>query len=319
MKDTQAIDYRFPPPVPSDGRSVSLFLMLTITFSAIFWALMIASGHLGAGGGHYLVGLMWSPAVAAFVTMRLRRGDLRSLGLTTVGGRFALIGYGLPLAYVSVSYGLVWALGFGVFPDPAAIARLSERFGWQVHGTASFVALYFVLIATTGIVRAVAHALGEEIGWRGFLAPALVGRMGFTGGAVVTGVIWTAWHVPVLLFADYHSTTPWWFALSCFTVMVIAISVVLTWIRLRSNSVWPCAIFHASHNLFIQAFFTPLTGARGDATAYAIDEFGVAVPAAVSVLALLIWFYRRNEAAPTAEGETAVFSARLSADAAHGG
>lgn len=319
MKQSNTIEHRLPPTAPSDGRTVALFLTLTVAFSAVFWMLMIASGHLGAGGGHYLVGLMWSPAVAAFVTMRLRRGDLRALGLSTIGGRFAPIGYGLPLAYVSVAYGLVWALGLGVFPDPAAIARLSGRVGWQVHGTASFVALYFVLIATTGIVRAVAHALGEEIGWRGFLAPALVARMGFAGGAVVTGIIWTAWHVPVLLFADYHSATPWWFALSCFTVMVIAISVVLTWVRLRSNSVWPCAIFHASHNLFIQAFFTPLTGARGDATAYAIDEFGVAVPAVVSVLALLVWLHRRRAAEPAAEGDTAALSARLSPNAARDG
>jgi uncharacterized protein len=98
--------------------------------------------------------------------------------------------------------------------------------------------------------------------------------------------------MPVLLFADYNSGTPWWFALSCFAVMVVAISVVLTWIRLRSNSVWPCAIFHASHNLFIQGFFSPLTATKGRWTPYAVDEFGVAVPAVAIVFAILFWLYR---------------------------
>jgi membrane protease YdiL (CAAX protease family) len=135
-------------------------------------------------------------------------------------------------------------------------------------------------------------ALGEEIGWRGFLAPHLVGRLGFTSGAVLTGLIWTAWHLPILLFADYNSGTPWWFALPCFAVMVVSLSVILTWLRLKSNSVWPCAILHASHNLFIQSFFTPLTGPSGKLTPYLIDEFGLALPAITSVLALVLWWRR---------------------------
>jgi CAAX protease family protein len=60
-------------------------------------------------------------------------------------------------------------------------------------------------------------------------------------------------------------------------------------LRLKSDSVWPCAIFHASHNLFIQGFFTPLTGARGDITPYAIDEFGFAVPLAATLFAVGFW------------------------------
>lgn len=98
------------------------------------------------------------------------------------------------------------------------------------------------------------------------------------------------------MFADYHSATPWWFGLPCFTVMVVALSVILTWIRLRSNSVWPCAILHASHNLFIQAFFTPLTGSKGEITPYLIDEFGVAVPAVTLVLAVVFWLHRPRTA-----------------------
>ncbi|MDB6046817.1 MAG: hypothetical protein JWM63_5368 [Gammaproteobacteria bacterium] len=83
---------------------------------------------------------------------------------------------------------------------------------------------------------------------------------------MLTGIVWTAWHVPILLFADYNSGTPWWFSLPCFTVMVAALSIMLTWLRRRSNSVWPCAILNVSHNLFVQGFFTPLTGARGSLT-----------------------------------------------------
>ena len=64
------------------------------------------------------------------------------------------------------------------------------------------------------------------------------------------------WHFPELIFADYNSGTPWWFGMTCFAVMVVSLSVIMSWIRLRTGSVWAAAILHASHNTFIQGFFT---------------------------------------------------------------
>jgi membrane protease YdiL (CAAX protease family) len=273
----------------NSGAAIILFLALTTLLSGIFWILVVV-GPAGAGGGHYVEGLMWSPAVAAFLTVSTRRIDVRLLGLPTFGGKFAVLGYLTPLAYSAIAYALVWALGFGIFPDPAAIAKLSARLGWQLSGSATFVPAYFLFTATTGMVAGTARALGEEIGWRGFLAPSLVGRMGFTWGAIVTGVIWAAWHMPILIHVG-AGATPLWFSLSCFTVMVLELSVMLTWIRLRSNSVWPCAIFHASHNLFIQGFFTPLTGSTS-LTPYAIGEYGVAIAAVALVFAVVFWVFR---------------------------
>ena len=273
-----------------------LFLAMKVLFSAIFW-ILVAVGPAGAGGGHYVEGLMWSPAVAAFLTIRIQHIDVRSLGLSSFGGKFAALGYVTPLAYSAIAYAFVWALGFGSFPDPAAVAKLSARLGWQLSSSAVFVPIYFLFTATTGMVAGTARALGEEIGWRGFLTPNLVGQMGFTWGTVVTGIVWAGWHMPILIHVG-ASETPLWFALSCFTVMVVGLSVILTWIRLRSNSVWPCAIFHASHNLFIQAFFTPLTGSTKH-TPYAVGEFGVAVPAVVLVFAMLFWAYRVQASRPT--------------------
>ncbi len=271
-----------------NGTELALYLGLVILFSAVFWALIIQAGHIAAGGGHYVEGLMWCPAIAALLVIAFRRLDIKTLGLASFGGRYALLGYVTPLVYVLIAYALVWGLGLGGFPNAAAITALSARLGWHV-GNALFVPFYFVLTATTGMIGGTARALGEEIGWRGFMAPRMVAQWGFTKGAVVAGVVWAAWHTPLLLFADYNSGTPWWFALSCFAVFVIASSVMLTWIRLKSQSVWPCAILHASHNLFIQNFFTPLTAPRGAVTAYAIDEFGVAAPAVALAIAFLFW------------------------------
>ena len=277
------------------GRSIGIFLAITTAFSTVFYVLRIQASHLNVNGSNYAVGLMWSPAVAAFLTIWMCRGDARTLGLPSFGGRFALLGYCIPLFYSLIAYGLVWAVGFGTFPNSAALAKLSAGVGWPMPGVANSTLFYFLLIATTGLIPAIARALGEEIGWRGFLAPSLVGQFGFVWGSILTGIIWVFWHIPILLFGDYHSAAPWWYALTCFTILTVSSSIILTWLRLRSNSVWPCAVLHASHNVFIQTFFTPLTVPRGTVTQYAIDEFGFALPAVVLILA--IWICRSTRMA----------------------
>jgi membrane protease YdiL (CAAX protease family) len=277
----------------SDG-DIGVYLLLTLLFSGVFWGLIIAAGQLRAAGGHYVEALMWCPALAAAATVAWRKLPWRSLGFKWPANRYVGLAYLLPLAYAFAAYLLVWILGLGVFPDRTATTAIAAKMGWSISSPLLLTVVYFVFIAGIGMIRGVSSALGEEIGWRGFLAPRLYQRLGFTGSALVTGVIWTAWHVPLLLFADYNSGTPAWFALPCFAVLVMSDSFILAWLRLRSNSVWPCAIFHASHNLFIQGFFTPLTGAKGDATRFAVDEFGWAVPLAVTLFAVGAWMAWRR-------------------------
>jgi uncharacterized protein len=76
------------------------------------------------------------------------------------------------------------------------------------------------------------------------------------------------------------------------TVMLPFLTFVWTWMRLKSESIWPCVILHASHNTFIQGFFDPLTVYRSK-TGYVAGEFG----AALFVLSILmaIYFWRRRD------------------------
>jgi membrane protease YdiL (CAAX protease family) len=136
-------------------------------------------------------------------------------------------------------------------------------------------------------------ALGEEIGWRGFLVPELSNVTSYTKTSLLSGAIWAIWHYPLLIFGNYNEGTPPLYGMTCFTVMVISISFVFTWFRLKSNSLWTGVMLHASHNLFIQGFFTPITTNNGQ-TPYFIDEFGIVIPA-VSVLLAIYFWTRRHE------------------------
>ena len=122
--------------------------------------------------------------------------------------------------------------------------------------------------------------------------------MGFAGAVLATGVVWTLWHIPVLVFADYHSASPLPIAVASFTILIFGLSIILAWLRLRSGSIWPCAVLHAAHNAFIQGFFTPATAARGSITAALIDEFGLATPLVIMAIALFIAARLRRTRAP---------------------
>lgn len=270
---------------------VAVFLALTIVFSTVFHWIILSAGPAPLAR-HYVAGLMWCPGIAALLTVRLRRLDMASLGLGWGEGRWNLFGYVIPLAYALLAYLGIWLLGYGGFADAENLAGIAQSLGLTGAAPATTVLAYFFALAGPAFVSALATGLGEEIGWRGFLAPRLVGLLGFTGGTLAVGAIWAAWHLPLILSGGYNQGTEWWFAVPCFVAMVLGLSVIMTWLRLRSNSVWPCAILHGSHNLFVQAFFTPLTGARGSVTPYAVGEFGVAVPAVVVLVAIWFWAQR---------------------------
>ena len=52
-------------------------------------------------------------------------------------------------------------------------------------------------------------------------------------------------------------------------------------------------MLHASHNLFVQAIFTPLTRNTGK-TSWFIDEFGAVLPLVIIGFAIYYWRRRRE-------------------------
>ena len=283
------IDSQTSASRPMVSRSVVLFLILTAALSSMFYTFIIATGHVGGGNGVYELGLMWSPAIAALLTCRLRGLSLQSLGWGWGAWRWQWLAFVIPLGYAAVAYGIVWLSGYGGFPDPKFVVSTRASLGWTSAPDWLVLGGYFLLIGSAGMALSMAFALGEEIGWRGFLAPRLTARFGFKAGALLTGVIWTAWHLPLVFFADYNNSAPSWFGVTCFAALLLGMSVIMAWLRLSSGSLWTAAIFHASHNQFIQVFFTPATSVRGTKTSFAIDEFGFALPAVVLVLAIAVW------------------------------
>jgi membrane protease YdiL (CAAX protease family) len=274
-------------------RPIALYLLLTFLISSVFYYLIVRSGHMGGGWGAYVAGLMWSPGFAALLTCKLLGRDFKTIGWSWGSGRYEVIAYLIPLAYSLSIYGFVWITGIGAFYDHVFIAKVAESYGLGPLPNWLTLTLYFFFTATYSVIRDTATVIGEEIGWRGFLVPELAKSRSFSATAIITGLIWAIWHYPVVLFADYKSDTPVWFYLPLLTVMLPLITFVWTWLRLKSGSIWPCVILHASHNTFMQAFFDPIT-LRTKKTNYVANEFGAGMLFASLLLAYYFW-RRRGE------------------------
>ena len=94
-------------------------------------------------------------------------------------------------------------------------------------------------------------AFGEEAGWRGLLFPELCTRLSHRGAAFVSGIIWGLWHAPIIAMGHNYGMDYAGFPVLGIVVMTLACAaygVWLAWLRLRSQSVWPCALNHGAFN-----------------------------------------------------------------------
>jgi uncharacterized protein len=295
----------------SSRQQVGIYLLFVFAFSSVFYFLTLRAHTLGAGAGLFVFGIMWCPAIAGMATLKINGRDLTDLGWKWPQTTYAVQSWFIPLLYATIAYVIVWATRLGGFPNHDFMDHLVPLIGLRISPRLSTV-LYVLLTGTFGVVKSTAAALGEEIGWRGFLVPELFKTTNFTATALISGVVWSCWHYPLLIWGDYNSGTPTWYGLTCFTVMVVSISFVFAWLRLKSGSLWTGALLHASHNLYIQGIFTPLTRNTGK-TAWYIDEFGAVVPIVALAFAIYFWSrrseLRRAPAVPTNNLHSAIFTA----------
>ncbi len=274
---------------------IGLYLGLVVAFSAVLSALIIHAGHLDIGHGRAVHLLMWCPALAAFSVCWICGIPIRSLGWGWNPPRYEWLAYWLPVGYAALAYLPLWLSG----AVPTNFGGFAEESRASLHLPWGGFAAGLVLLASYGLVNSLASALGEEIGWRGFLLPRLYQSLGYRGAVLVSGLIWAAWHMPILLFADYNSGTPAWYGLSCFTVMIVSTGAMAAQLRLRSGSIWPAAMLHASHNLFVQQVFDAMTG-TSRRSAYLAGEFGAALACSTALVAVV--FFARDPGGAAGKG-----------------
>lgn len=233
--------------------------------------------------------LMLTVGLAAVGACLVCGRQLSSLGWGWGDWKYQYQSYLIPLAYAAIAYVGIWGFSLGSWYDSGAVEQIRSGYMLDSWSDESIIALRFVLTATVSFVLLLPGVLGEEVGWRGLLVPALSKNLSFSQVAILSGILWSMFHWPLMLLGFYgNSGTPLLFQLVIFTVCLTSMSVVMAYFRYKTNSLWPAVTFHMSHNVFLQKFFTPLTEAN-ESTEWFADEFGVAVPIVATVFGLYYW------------------------------
>ena len=262
------------------------FLTLTIAFYCIGYWLIFRLERASP--------LMMSVGLAAMVTCFLHGRRLSSLGLLWGNSRYQWISFFVPLGIATSSYLIIWGLGLAEFNFDFA-NNLRETYNLNGWNDISIILFHIVLTMTFSLALSIPSILGEELAWRGFLVPELSKSMSFGLVALISGLLWSFFHWPLMIKGFYGSSyTPLAFQLAIFTLFIASNSVTMTYLRYKTESVWSAVIFHACSNMVIQKVFTPLAIADENSAWY-IDEFGIVVPVVALVVAIFFWTKAKKE------------------------
>ena len=279
-----------PPlnPAKRVGAYLIWLLIVTVTSEGLVASAATAGWHSAGLLWIFELSVAWSPAIAALFASVQTRRSIMAIGWRLPSWRMLALAYAIPLAYSLATYGLVWLSGLGGFPNTQRLDEMTSALGLNHLPSSAAFALLVLHHGTLLWLRGCVSSLGEEIGWRGFLLPELAKVTSYRRAAIFSGLVWSAWHLPLILFGGYHGHNWLPYSLACFTLVITTMSFPLAWLRLRSGEVWTCTAFHASHNLFILKLFNPLTIDTGP-TRWLVSEFGILT---VLMTALTAWCFR---------------------------
>ncbi|MFF5626172.1 CPBP family intramembrane glutamic endopeptidase [Microbacterium sp. NPDC012755] len=211
--------------------------------------------------------MQMTPLLAAIIMWLIRRpGTFRSTFATGWRGTFGWIGIGIGLIAAIAAIQTAIAVATGIWTlNPVD----------QIIGTAVWILPVFVMQSV--------FAIGEEFGWRGWLATRAA-SWGFWPLAVVSGLVWIVWHLPVLAVIGDR---PFWDIVIYFAGMLPWAPLLLA-LRWRSGSVWPAVLTHGAINSIRVYLLQSVPNAT--------DHLLIEVIGWVLTLAAAVWLMRKGGA-----------------------
>lgn len=239
-----------------ERHAVSSYFVLTY---AISWlaALLMVSPYLLRGlsppkfaGILMFPAMLFGPVVAGFLLTRVVDGEW---GLHDLFSRM-----------VRFSFGFRWYLAL-LLPPLLVLAVLLclKRFVSSAYSPNLFL---------PGVVFGVLAGFFEEIGWTGYAYPKMRRERGAFISAVLLGLLWAAWHIPVV---DYlGAATPhrayWLPFFLAFAAVLVAMRMLIAFLYEHTRSVWLAQLMHTSSTGALAVFSPPAVSVAQEAAWYAI-------------------------------------------------
>lgn len=238
---------------------------LVWTFSVAWVLQVIASYFAWQGNQLAFTGILSVVMFAPLLGALLSKAPLRNIGWlprfkehtkdTILGTMAAWFGPAIWTILGAVLY-------FAIFPDrfDTTGMYLKAAGGEEVFAQLQALGITPLMYALIGAVQAITYApwinmffaLGEEAGWRGVMQPMLKERLGKVKGCVVSGIIWGAWHWPVMILAGYEYGLEYWGApflgMAMFCLSTVVLGTLLDAVYEKTQCIWVPALAHGAFN-----------------------------------------------------------------------
>ena len=207
----------------TNSYNIVLYALLVFALSGL---LVLLQSVFAAAGGYWVVFPQFAPALTVFFLFLVRR---RKGGLFDKKRR---LGINKKVLAYSVCAALFVFIVFGSFGCVLA-AFEKPVLQWETPSLA------------IGFICMLVGCITEEIGWRGFLLPALNRRFSLIVSSLLVGVLWGAWHLD---FGD---------GVVGFLVTILfmaALSVIISWMQIKNGgSIIPAIVLHFFVNFFARS------------------------------------------------------------------
>jgi membrane protease YdiL (CAAX protease family) len=193
--------------------------------------LLIARPVLNGGEAElnkFVIGIMLAPTVGAILACVFGPG---------------LIRFGMPSWWLLAAF------------LPAALIFLITLVAAPVSDAATFhpdqVGALLLMAVPQSLLLCI-FALGEEIGWRGFLWPLMRRRLTFLASTAIMTVVWWIYHAG-LTFTGWYGFIG---GIPAFSVGLLGFVLFIGVLTERSRSIWPSVLAHGSWNALVATYFS---------------------------------------------------------------
>jgi uncharacterized protein len=279
--------FYFRNPMP-DGRKdrargfFYLYMILTIFFVALAAISVLAPNLTNLVNQLRTVPIILG--VLGLVLFRVFKGRESFARANLRGGRpldWVIYG-GAIVVFLAIQTGLNALFHLGQPVDPNLLAA---QMGTKMAGSTLVIVLAFQMIIEGSFVGLVV-AFGEEYGWRGFLQGQLI-RLGKKRGVLILGLIWGAWHYPVIWMGHNYPGHPVEGTI-LMTIFCVLLAFVIGHAMLKTGSIWLAAFMHAIIDQTANYFGGMIYVAKDQIFSFGIGIYGLAT------LAVIVFFLLRD-------------------------
>ncbi|MFA9397624.1 MAG: CPBP family intramembrane glutamic endopeptidase [Clostridiaceae bacterium] len=244
-------------------KKVVYFVMLTYIITILFFIILQLIGGKSNPVTSKLLGIsMAFPIISVIIVQKyiFKQNIKGSMGISFKPNYWFLISILIPII-MAVTINII-SIG---------------KFNTTIFSQKSFI--FNIII---GLSIASISALLEELAWRGFLYNELK-FLGTIKLSFIIGIIWALWHIPVTIWYKYPNNPI--LGLTFNFIQMFLISILITYIRDKSGSIFAAALMHGMFNTMI------LSSNMDD---FKIVSIKILLSILVISILLIYEFYKKN-------------------------